>query len=353
MTKPLSPRERQVLYSLVRNPFATDSGLGEDAGLKLSTVTAIRRRLRERGYYSTVRVPCLQRLGAEMLAVVYSRYKATIPLHVRLMTGQRLVESHKEVFWAMSEYSQAMSFQLARNFTDVRRNVTEIEGLYTALGFLDEGGITSIALPFEISEIPFFFDFEPLLRQAFGIAGDGGGAAHGYPTRGKPEAAPLTDVGRRVYRALVEHPEASDTALSKGISVSQRTVTKLREGFEAQRLMKTTVVPDLGKLGFKMLVLDHAKLNLRIRDAQRREILKTLLDIKPPILLAIGGDDVVALTAYEDFEDYRRCMNRFSDVYKQDDIFVREPRRMMFSLAEMRLLKSHSYGQIVGKLLGI
>jgi hypothetical protein len=350
MARPLSDREKLVLYGLVRAPLCTDGELAASAGLKATTAAAIRRRLRERGYYARVRLPCLQSLGGELLGVTYFHYKATIPLNIRLITGTKLVREHREVFWAASEYTQAISLQLARSFTDAKANVADIESLYTAQGFLDEGGITFLPFPFAISRIPLLFDFEPLLRQSFGLHGKD--VVVGCAPRAQ-QGARLTAVGRRVYLGLVAMPELSDTELASAISVSQRTVSKLRAAFEGGGALKTVTVPNLRLLGFKMLVFDHAKLNLRLPEKQRMEILGELVKIKPPIFLAISGDDVAALTAYEDFETYRRCINGFSQIYKQDDIYAREPKRLQFSLTEMRMLKEHVYGPIVEKVLGI
>jgi hypothetical protein len=352
MEKNLSEREKLVLYCLVRNPDHADRQLAIDTDLNLSTVTAIRRRLHDRGYFKRIRVPHIQKMGSELLAVTYFYYKATIPLEIRLITGNKLVRDHKEVFWAGSEYTQALSLQLAHNLTDARRNIAEIKELYTAQGFLDDGGVTFLTFPFEISRVPLFFDFEPLLRQTFSRLGEPWGLASlpGYLV--EVEKAPkLTSVGKRVYHGLIQYPEHSDTQLSKQISVSQRTITKLRNRFESTGMLRSAIMPDLGKLGFKMLVFDHAKLNLHLPEKQRIDILNLLAGIKPPIFMAIGGDDVAALTAYEDFETYRRCMNSFSEIYKHDDIFVGEPKRMMFSLAEMKMLKEHVYGPIVEKVL--
>ncbi|MBA3046208.1 MAG: hypothetical protein KKH41_07025 [Candidatus Thermoplasmatota archaeon] len=355
MEKSISKREKLVLYHMVRNPEHADRELATDTGLNLSTITAIRRRLLARGYYSRVRIPHLQEFGGELLAVTYFYYKATIPLEIRLITGNKLVRDHREVFWAGSEYTQAISLQIARNLTDARRNIAEIKELYTAQGFLDDGGVTFLTFPFEISRVPLFFDFEPLLQQTFGFPGEFGSLASlpGYLSEGHEKPVRLTNVGKRVYHGLICHPELTDTELSKVISVSQRTVTKLRNRFEEARMFRSVLIPNLKKLGFKMLVFDHAKLNLHIPEKQRNEIMDVLAGIKPPVFMAVGGDDVAALTAYEDFETYRRCMNSFSEVYKQDDVFVKEPKRLMFSLAEMNMLKEHVYGPIVGKFLGV
>ncbi len=348
MTKPLTEREKQVLYSIVSNPMATDRELCGKANLKQTTFTAIRRRLHANHYYRLVRIPSYRDLGGEIFAATYCHYKATVPLNIRLITGRRLAEMHREVFWAGSEYSQAISFQFAKTFTEAKTNIIEMERLYTAQGFLGEGGITFLAFPFGIAGFSFFFDYEPLLRQSFGMQGHSKPA--GFPrAREKPR---LTEAGKIVYQGLIAHPEMNDREMAATVGISQRTVAKLRAEFESQGLYKTVAVPDLQKLDFRMLVLDHAKLNLRIPDTQRRQILEELVNIKPPILLASAGDDVVALTAYEDFGVYRRCINSFSEVYKQDDIFVKEPKRMLFSLPEMEMIKNHDYGPCVGKLLG-
>ncbi len=349
VTKPISEREKLVLHAIVKAPRSTDRELAEATSLKQTTFTAIRRRLRAGGYYSLARIPSVRELGGELFATTYCHYRATVPLNIRLITGRQLVKMHSEVFWAGSEYSQAVSFQFAKNFTGARANVVEMERLYTAQGFLGEGGITFLTFPFGIASFPFFFDYEPLLQQSFGIEGERGPA--GFPRCGK--VAEFTSAGRTVYHGLVENPELNDRELAARIGVSQRTVAKLRCEFEGTGLYKTVAVPDLLKLDFRMLALDHAKLNLRIQERQRAEILDALAAIKPPILLALAGDDVVALTAYEDFGVYRRCINSFSEVYKQDDIFVKEPKRMLFSIPEMEMLKSHAYGPGVAKLLGL
>jgi len=349
MTKPITEREKLVLHAIVRSPSGTDRELAEAIGLKQTTFTAIRRRLEANGYYAIARIPNMQALGGEIFGTTYSYYKAIVPLHLRLITGKRLVELHREVFWAGSEYSQAVSFQFARSFTDAKTNVVEMEQMYMAQGFLGDGGVTFLAFPFGIAEFPFFFDYEPLLRQSFGIQGQG--RPTGFPaTKGK---ASFSAAGKKVYHGLIDSPEMNDRELAAHTGVSQRTVTKLRSEFEAAGLFKTVAIPNLQKLDFRMLVLDHAKLNLRIDRHQRKEILDELVNVKPPILLAISGDDVIALTAYEDFGIYRRSINSFSEVYKQDDIFIKEPKRMLFSIPEMEMLKDHKYGPAVAKLLDL
>ena len=126
--------------------------------------------------------------------------------------------------------------------------------------------------------------------------------------------------------------------LSEIMSTSQRTVTKLRKQFEEDGLLRSIIIPNLEKLGFKMMVFDHAKLNLKVKGDQRNIILHSLMSIKPPITFIVGSSDVIALTVYEDFATYRRSINRFAEVYKYEKIFVKEPKRLLFSLSEMEMI---------------
>lgn len=363
MTKPLSDREKRVLYEIVKHPEFTDNNLAERTGIKLSTITAIRRRLKKNEIFQIIRIPCLQLLGAELLAVNYSVYNATAPMEKRLETGRKFARDHKEVFWAMNEYVQSVAFHFSRNYTDILRNIMELEKHHSEQGYLDEGGIDLMVFSFKLTQIHSLFDFAPLMANSFGFPEeDENGNGNGDRMRndrghlgelamsGVPNMTPL---GKQVYYNLIKYPDMTDTELSEIISVSQRTVTKLRKQFEEEGLMRTVVIPNLEKLGFKMLVFDHAKLNLKVKGDQRNIILHSLMGIQPPITFIVGSSDVVALTVYEDFATYRRSINRFAEVYKYEKIFVKEPKRLLFSLSEMDMIKDHVYSPIVAKILGI
>ena len=66
--KDLSPNEKAVFHALVKYTSLNDRELSEQVAVKLSTVTAIKNRLKSRGYFMTVRVPQLQRLGSIEIA---------------------------------------------------------------------------------------------------------------------------------------------------------------------------------------------------------------------------------------------------------------------------------------------
>jgi len=69
----LSNNEKLVLYGLTRYPLDNDRQLSEKVNLKMSTITAIKNRLKTRNYYFTARIPMLNDLGCELVNIIYGR----------------------------------------------------------------------------------------------------------------------------------------------------------------------------------------------------------------------------------------------------------------------------------------
>ena len=291
MSKPLSTREQQILYQLVRHPSDTDKTISLRICLKLSTVTAIRRRLKEKEIFHSIRIPCPQAIGAELMAINYSVYKTTASVESRLKTGKRFAESHDELFWAVNEYVQSTGLHFSKNYTDISKNITELEKYYTENGYLSEEGIHLLIFPFDMVDIPYFFDFSPLLAQSFGIIED-----PRNPSEERPNGCPKTngdnnrmsETGKQVYYNLIKYPNMSDTELSEKISISQKTITKLRKEFEKSGLLKNSIIPNLEKLGFTKLLgtgIIKNKYKIQVKEASKKSIEK---------VKQLGGEVIVA-----------------------------------------------------------
>jgi hypothetical protein len=82
--KNLTKNEKDTLWGMVNHPTLNDRALAKKTRLKLSTVTAIRRRLREREYFWTVNIPNFSRLGFELLCVEYGSFNEAVPVERRI-----------------------------------------------------------------------------------------------------------------------------------------------------------------------------------------------------------------------------------------------------------------------------
>ena len=128
MINSLTQNEKLVLYGLVRYPLLNNRELSDALELKLSTVTVIHRKLMQKGYVRTARIPLIQNFGCEMLAVTYSVFSSSMPLNTRLQISADIAENYDEVFWAVSETTQGISIQLSKNYTEVKKNIDILLG---------------------------------------------------------------------------------------------------------------------------------------------------------------------------------------------------------------------------------
>ncbi len=98
-TPTLTKNEQTVLWGLTKYPEVNDSDLSCKLGVKLSTLTSIKRRLFEEGYYRYITIPQVNKLGCELLAVIYSQFNPVIPLEERVKTTKKTIEVFDEIFF--------------------------------------------------------------------------------------------------------------------------------------------------------------------------------------------------------------------------------------------------------------
>jgi len=349
----LTLNEKKVLYGLVRCPSYSDREMAEALGMKLPTVTAIRHRLEKDGYiFSVAWTPEPELLGLRFLNVAYSSYSTGAATPHKLRIVDKLAQRYDEVVWCMGEPGQQIFIQLGEDFTDIKRNLDDIEKKLRRNGFLEESGLAHVTVPLELCDHLLFFDFAPMLAREFGLEGDSIQAAR-ETKKIESSVGDLSDTEKAVLYGLVSNPTYNNTELADEVGMSRYTVGRVRKRLEENGILRKSNIPDLLKLGFQIMAFTHARFNLRLARKKRAEGFEALMLIHPPFFVVKDAVDVMALEAYKDFEDFRRHVGQFSSVYEKEDIYVKEPVRLLFSIPVGRTVREYDYGPVVKKALGL
>ena len=96
----LSEKEKLTLYGLAKYPHLKDKELSSKLNLKHSTVTSIRRRLREKKYFRRLIIPRFEMIGCRMLVVIYTNFSPLIPLEERVEITEKTIETFDEIFFS-------------------------------------------------------------------------------------------------------------------------------------------------------------------------------------------------------------------------------------------------------------
>ena len=253
----LTKNEKKVLYGITRYPTVNDSELADIIDVKLSTLTSIKRRLADNGYYRTLMIPLVNRLGCELLAIIYMQFNPVIPLGERVETTKKTIEVFDEIFFSVGEEEKGFSMSLSQNYTNIGR-INEIRTeTFGRLGLLEKEYPHEVIFPFETSHIHRFFDFAPILKQLFTIEDD----RKKQPSKDLfSNVTPMdfTTKEKKVYNALVEHPTATTQQIGEHVGLSRHTVARMKNQFFDDgllQLLTLALVPVHGIPG--SLVYDH------------------------------------------------------------------------------------------------
>lgn len=344
----LTPNELRALRGLLSHPGLLDREVAAIIGMSPSSLVAARLELERDGYVRTVALPAVQRLGAEFLAVSYT-HSDSLPMRPAVIEDLAGAVRDSEVFDLALETNQCMFMQFSRSYTDARRNIETIERFYREHGNLSRG-FTTCFFPFAMSRLINHFDHSRLVDHLLGEAGPGKAWGPDPVFEGRRPVG-LSAVGRRVLLGILDHPELPNTELARSIGVSRMTIGKWRNGFLADGLVSMRRVPDLGRMGIELLVLTHGRFAKNLLRGLRQFMPELMGTMGPVVFAVLGDDDILALSAFPSFTQYREANNLFMSKYNEHEMFASPPERVLFSVRAMATVRSHAYGPLARRLL--
>ena len=346
-TGELTKNEQQVLHGLIRYPELNDSELHKEIGIKLSTLTSIKRRLAKQGLFQTLTIPMLNRFGCELLATIYTEFNPVIPLGERVKTTKRTIEVFDEIFYSVGEQEKGFSISLSQNYTNIGRINDIRTETFGEVGLLEKEYPHEVIFPFEISHISRFFDFSRVLPYYFGFKhpSDDLGLGEWFTT---VEHHHLSPREQQVYTALVDHPEWTTQRLGDHVGLSRHTVSRMKQEFFRQGFLRSLRLPNLTKLGFQILGFYHFKFTphqaLSLDDIN-------FLDSFSTFFLARRKFEMVLLAAYPTYQDYKEDKIRKIRFLKEKDFLSETPVIRTYIFDRMSVIKDFTFASLSHKIV--
>jgi len=343
----LTKNEKKVLCGICAHPQITDSTLSKTLQVKLSTLTSIKRRLTAQGYYRPLIFPLPNRLGCELLAIIYIKFNPVIPLKQRMETTKRAIEVFDEIFFSVGEEEKGFSISLSQNYTNIGR-INEIRTeTFAKLGLLEKEYPHEIIFPFETSRIHRFFDFAPFLQHLYTIQ-DTKRITTTPELFRKISTEQFSLKEKKVFKTLVEHPTATTQQLGDLVNLSRHTVARMKKKFFEDGLLQTFMLPNLKKLGIEILTLSHISFNLN-KTPSIQEL--AYLNTPSTIFFASRKFEAVLLSAYQTFQDYKEDEMNKIRYLKEHNFFSHPPFISTYMFERMEVIKDFDFSPLVRKIL--
>ena len=347
MKKGLTKNERRVLHGLVAHPTLNDRKLAEKTKVKHSTITAIRRRLREEGYFRTVRIPSMNKLGYELSVVGYGRFNPSASRSLRMRFLDTMRKENKGLYHFLMSPDFYLSLSAARDYTSVRRWTEAVEQEFADTKLFNGIDRTSVIFPFELTRQVRFFHFSRPLSLLFDLDEK---VVIDSPDQ-KVGSRRLTRKERTVLRGLVEHPEFTDVSLSEEINASRQVISSMKRKFERSGLIRTIRTVDLAMLGYEILAFVHVRLSPRFPLKSRIDGLQKTVQDLPNYLMFSGNSETMMSAPFVNYNEYFKTRKNTLSFYAFREYLLGEPMVELIALSEAEIPVNCDFSSAVGEAI--
>jgi len=344
----LTDKERLVFCALIKYPISNDRELSEITGINLSTVTAIRRRLEALDYYHKTRIPMVQHIGAELLTIAYGEIDNTVPRETRDKICDKYASGHDNVFLFFSSEDFAVQFSISRNYTDVKRDVDDLQHFLSKNKMLTSKAWQYVMFPFEVSSLINYFDFSYALNHLIC------NSPYKVPDIDlkyrRYEKHVLTSKEKAAFSGLVMNPRLPDNAIASKVKVSRQTISNMRQRFQDEGLIHEVNIPNLNILD-GILIFSHILFNPDCMLEDRKAGIKLLLESTPAIFLVSGSFESTFMHLVTDYNEFSTLKNKMISYYASKKFLRGEGNIHLMPIKSVKFHKEFDFDGILRNLL--
>ncbi|UCF08894.1 MAG: hypothetical protein JSW28_04165 [Thermoplasmata archaeon] len=344
-TKNLTKNEKDTLWGLVNHPQLNDKALAKKIHLKLSTVTAIRRRLRERGYFSTVNIPDLYRLGYEMLSVDYGEFNEATPLERRVKYFKEFVSKEPNAVFAVMSRANGVVFNIVNNYSEAATIRERMEIFFTSHHLVDEGSWGRAIFPFKTSKFWNFFSFPPVLRyvhfqkKKINVPEFSANKEAGQVSLSKKE--------KMVLFGLVKYPEEPDSNIAERFGVSRQGVSNIKKRFVSEGLLSTQRIMNFDHTGCELLVFAYTFFGPRAPLRMRKSGLEYTQSLAPAFVGVSSNFENILFAAIREYSEYEKMREQILSFYKSHMSLAKSPEILLFPVKDICYCKKPTFHEIL------
>ena len=351
-SKKLSENEERILYGQVRFPLLNDRELADTLDFKMTTLTAIKNRLKKNGYLSKLRIPMFHKFDCELLQVSFG---SAFPLEPASDMWKLIHQGDRKkprCFLALKDLHQNLYLQVFKNYTEANLINNRLQKSLSKFRFYEDIGFKRLLFPYQLVKNTNYFDYGNVLHQTFGITDK---LIRGGKQEAKKLSRPLklSKLDKKILYGLVKYPSLADSSICKKINTTRQAVARMRKKLEKDGVMKMVKIPDLSKMGYRMFVLYSTMLDSNKNKQLIKEGMNKISEIMPPVFQISGDIQNVHLSAFQDFEHYQKATNEFYSFFTEKELFSEPPVSIPFSIPSSKTSFKLDCSPVIKNIMGV
>jgi DNA-binding Lrp family transcriptional regulator len=348
----LSKNEKLILWGLVKYPMLNDRQLSDKIGVRMSTLNAIKNKMKRSGLIFDRIVPNVEIMDYEILAVCWTSLSRSMSNKEDVGFLKKLFSEHPNTYSAMIFGDTLLSLSLYRNYTDYSRAEYRIVKELNSKALIPSENIHTTLYPLSISQIRKNFDYTAVLERAFDIDPDGEDTNDFNKVdmkKAREKVYHLTRKEKTILKGILEAPDMPDNKIASVLDTTRQAVARHKKELLELGVIKKTRVIDYAKLGFNILCLVEGHYN-KIGDEERGG--PEVKQFRLPSFFAIyGNSETVSLSLFKDFEQFTQSKEIYLGAMKKFCELKADPYINLFSPRHTITIKHQEYLPLVEEFL--
>ncbi|MBN1539138.1 MAG: Lrp/AsnC family transcriptional regulator [Candidatus Thermoplasmatota archaeon] len=329
----LSKNEKVILWGLVKFPMLNDRQLSDKIQVRMSTLNAIKNKMKRNGLIFDRIVPNVEIMDYEILTVCWTSLTRGIKDPNDLMFLKGVFDSQINTYTAMVFGETLLVLSLYKNYTDFRKAEHKMITELRARQLIKDDKLHTTLYPLSISQIGKNFDYTAVLERAFGIkpGNDKGPGIEMDQQKARDKIHHLTRKEKTIIKGILEAPDMPDNKIAAMLDTTRQAVARHKKELLELGVIRKTRVIDYGKLGFEILCLVEGHYN------KMGFVEKGGPDVKrlhlPSFFAVYGNSETVSLSLFKDFDQfteskqiYLEAMKKFCDLHPDPYINLYSPK---------------------------
>ncbi|UCG70762.1 MAG: hypothetical protein JSV09_07110 [Thermoplasmata archaeon] len=349
-TKKLTKKEQNTLWCLINYPTLNDKAVAKKTRLKLSTITAIRRRFREKEHFHTVNIPNFYRIGYELLSVEYGPFNEAVPVEKRIKYFKEYLEKDPNSIFALMGRSNGIVFSVASNYAEVNSHYENMEMFFTSHNLTEDAGWSRAIFPFQTSTFWNFFDFSPVIRYSYDIKRKIN--LRDFSSLKNVDPVRLSKKEKRVLYGLVKYPEESDNSVADRFGVSRQAVSTIKKRFGKEDLITTKRILNFEFTKCELVVFAYTYFGTRAPIEMRKTGLDFTKESAPTFVGISSNFENILMAAMKSYPEFEKLKEKILSFYKTHLSIAKPPEILLFPVEDILYIKNLTFHELLGDFLG-
>jgi DNA-binding Lrp family transcriptional regulator len=329
-----------------------DRQLSSKIGVRMSTLNAIKNKMKRRGLIKDRIVPNVEIMDYELLSVVWAPLERMIQEEDDRRFLRDLFKDYPHTYTAMVFGDTIFYLSMYRNFTQLSKTQFSIENNLKKSDLLKTEKLHHTIHPISLSALNKNFDYTAVLERAFDIEPSeepGDPFSKEIDEEAFEKIHNLTNKEKTILKGILRGPDMPDNKIAKMLDTTRQAVARHKKELLKLGVIKKVRIIDYKEMGFNILCLVEAYYNKKENVSSNSP--NTAPYHLPSFFAVYGNMETVSLSLFKDFEQFNASRKRYTSLMREFCSLIGEPHINLYSPADAFTIKHQEYLPLVEEFL--